>query len=166
MDTAYFCDLYRYTYWANRKVWACVEQLNDEQFTQELDYSIGALRNQCIHTMGVESWWITFLATGTLQFLSFDDYPTRASVRAKWDEIERYVLGYLDSLTPDQLQREVHPDFWEDDPPIKLWQALLQVANHSTDHRAQILAGLHRLGGPTVGQDYLDYLDEQQKQLH
>jgi uncharacterized damage-inducible protein DinB len=30
-------------------------------------------------------------------------------------------------------------------------------ANHSTDHRAQTLAGLHKLGAPTVGQDYLNF---------
>ena len=161
MDAHYFHDLYCYTFWADRRVWGCVAQLSDDQFTTELDYSIGALRTQCIHTMGVESWCITFLATGELHFLDMDDYPDRASIRARWDEIEQFVLGYIDSLTPAELERDVHPEFWEDEPPIKLWQALIQVANHSTDHRAQILAGIHRLGGETAGQDYLDYLGEQ-----
>jgi hypothetical protein len=29
--------------------------------------------------------------------------------------------------------------------------------NYSTDHRAQTLAALHRVGGPTTPQDYLFY---------
>ncbi|PJF26553.1 MAG: hypothetical protein CUN52_15675 [Phototrophicales bacterium] len=40
--------------------------------------------------------------------------------------------------------------------------ALVQVANHSTDHRAQTLAGLHQLGATTVEQDYLFYLWEKE----
>ena len=57
------------------------------------------------------------------------------------------------------LARDVRPDVWDDaDEPISAWQALLQVANHSTDHRAQVLAGLKALGAPTFEQDYLNYI--------
>ena len=160
MNTTYFLDLYGYTFWANRRVWGCIEQISEQQFSQELDHSLGSLHAHCLHTMSVESWWIRFLATGTLAFLAKENYPTRASIRAEWDNVEGYVMAYIASLTASKLEREVHPDFWEDDPPVKLWQALIQVANHSTDHRAQILAGLNQLGGPTVSQDFLDYLDE------
>lgn len=74
------------------------------------------------------------------------------------------VRGYVASVDDAELQRDVRPDHWDpDERPIKMWQAMLQVANHSTDHRAQVLAGIQRLGGPTVGQDYLDYLFEQQQ---
>lgn len=166
MDASYFRDLYRYTFWADRKVWACLEQLSDEQFDQELDYSIGSLRKQCIHTMGVEWWWPCFLATGELKFLDRDSFTSRADIREWWDETERFVLEYIDRLTPEELEREVRPEFWDEgDEPVCVWQALLQVANHSTDHRAQILAGIHRLGGTTVGQDYLDYLGEKQERM-
>lgn len=163
MDKTYFQQLINYNYWAHRKVWDCVMQLTDEQFKQDLDYSIGSIYVQCVHTMGVESWWFTFLRTGKLEFLEESDLPDRASIRAKWDEVETMVHAYIDSLTPAELEREVMPDFWENKPAIKVWEAILQVMNHSTDHRAQILAGLHRLGAPTVGQDVLDYLFETRK---
>jgi uncharacterized damage-inducible protein DinB len=39
---------------------------------------------------------------------------------------------------------------------------MIQVANHSTDHRAQTLRLLHDLGAPTFGQDYLRYLDTEE----
>ena len=47
-----------------------------------------------------------------------------------------------------------------EDPDIVLWQALLHVANHGTDHRAQILRLLHDLGVETVSQDYIFYIYE------
>lgn len=164
MNKTYFIELFDYNYWAHRKVWDCVTQLSDEQFKHELDYSIGSIWIQCLHTMAVEHWWFHFLGEGILDFLEAEDYPTREAIRAKWDDVETYVRAYLNTLTPQEVEREVRPSFWDDDkPPVKVWEGILQVANHSTDHRAQTLAGLYRLGGPTVGQDVLDYIFEKGK---
>ncbi len=162
LNVEYFNRLYAYNLWANRRVWDCVMELSPEEFDVELDYSLGSVRTQVVHTMGVEHWWITFLNEGILSFLDMEDYPNRTIIRNKWDAIEEYVRCYIQSLTPAELDREVKPPFWEDHArPIKVWEALLQVANHSTDHRAQTLAGLHRLGAPTVGQDYLDFISDE-----
>lgn len=159
MNTAYFKRLYDYNFWAHRRVWDCVMELTPDQFSQELDYSIGSIQTQVVHTMGVEYWWFHFLNEGILTFLEVEDYPNRTLIRNKWDEVEQYVRDYIHNLTPAELEREVKPEFWyEEERPIKVWEALLQVSNHGTDHRAQTLAGLHQLGVPTVGQDYLDYV--------
>jgi uncharacterized damage-inducible protein DinB len=40
------------------------------------------------------------------------------------------------------------------------WQVFAHVANHGTDHRAQILRLLHDLGAPTFSQDFMIYLWE------
>jgi uncharacterized damage-inducible protein DinB len=45
-----------------------------------------------------------------------------------------------------------------EDPDLMLWQALLHVANHGTDHRAQILRLLNDLGVKTTSQDYIFYI--------
>lgn len=160
MNRDYFIELYDYTDWANRKVWDCVLQLSEDDFRKPLDYSVGSIFEQCVHTMAVESWWLHFLYTGELHFISnLDDYPDRSSIRTKWDEVSATNRAYLLTLTDEELQRHVKPEFWdENEVAITVAQALCQVANHSTDHRAQILAMLHKLHAPTVGQDFLDYL--------
>src|SRR5260370_34740178 len=89
MDPAMYRDLYAYNFWAHRQVWPCIEQLSEEQFTQDAGYSVGALRDQCVHMMAVESWWVHFLRTGELRFLEEEDYPTRPASRAKWDDGEQ-----------------------------------------------------------------------------
>ncbi len=38
-----------------------------------------------------------------------------------------------------------------------LWESLYQVLNHSTDHRAQTLAQIYRVGGETIAQDFVYY---------
>lgn len=163
MDGRYFAELFSYNFWAHRRVWACARQLSEEDFARDLGYSVGSIRDQLAHTLAVEHWWLAFLATGELRFLDQGQLATRAAIRARWDETEGMIRAYLDRLTPEELAREVRPPFWpEGARPIRVAQALTQVANHSTDHRAQTLAGLHRLGAPTVGQDVLDYLFAQQ----
>ena len=159
MNRDYFVQLYNFTDWANRKIWACVMHLSDTDFMKDLDYSQGSIFNQVTHTMEVEYWWVNFLSTRKVDFLDRETYPTRDLIRARWDKITTANQAYVASLTDAELQRNVHPDFWDDDEPsITVAEALTQVAFHSMDHRAQTLAMLHKLGAPTVGQDFLGYL--------
>lgn len=152
-------SMYDYNFWAHKHLWKSVMRLSEEQFQQDLGYSVGSIHMQVVHTMGVEYWWTHFLAEGVYQFIEPAQYTTREQIRTQWDESEKYIRAYLEKLTPQALEREVKPEFWDEhEAPIKVWQALFQVVNHSTDHRAQILAGLHRLGAPTMGQDYLNYV--------
>jgi uncharacterized damage-inducible protein DinB len=160
----YFVQLYDYTFWADRKLFDCVAALSEEQYRQEIDFSAGSISVQMVHTMDVERWWLHFLRTGEIDFSDDAVYLLpRESLRSRWDEVEREARAYIQSLTPEELERPVRPPFWDEHeaPPVTVWQALLQVANHSTDHRAQMMAMLHtRFGAPTFGQDFLSYLHE------
>lgn len=158
MNAAYFRELYAYSFWMSRQVWSCLEELTDEQFQRPLEYSLGSLQDQCVHVLGVEFWWFRFLATGRLEFVDVDALTNRPAIRAQWDAVEEEVMAYLVGLTEAEIVRQVKPEFWGPEPqPVGVWQTLLQVANHSTDHRAQILAGLHTVGGRTLEQDYLQF---------
>jgi uncharacterized damage-inducible protein DinB len=162
METQLFVALYDYNAWANRRVWDGVQQLSEEEFNRPIDYSIGSIHNQVAHTMAVEYWWFKFLSTGELDFPSEADCATRESIRAKWDATEPMIRACVATLTPGELQREVKPPFWEaEKPPLKVFEALFQVANHSLDHRAQTLVALNQVGGPTTPQDYIFYKFEQ-----
>lgn len=159
MTPAYFQELYAFNDWNNRRVWECLLSLRDEQMAQPVDASDWSLWTHCFHLIAVEEWWIRFLATGEIQFLEFDAFPDRASLRAQWDLTTTMVRDYVATLMPTELERTVRPPFWQgDQSPIKVYQALTQVAMHSTDHRAQLLTHIRRLGGSTVEQDFLGYL--------
>ncbi|MCU0481179.1 MAG: DinB family protein [Anaerolineae bacterium] len=163
MDKEFFIDLYLYNFWANLRVWECIAELTDEEFFRELSYSIGSIHMQVAHTLAVEAWWFHFLQTGVVEFIKEENLANRDIIRQMWDETEQQVMGYLNTLTSDELNRKVLPPFWENKPAITVRDALVQVANHSTDHRAQTLAGLHQLGATTIEQDYLFYLWEKEK---
>jgi len=164
VDQDFFVQLYDYTFWAERKLFDCVLTLSDAQYRQPISFSIGPICEHVVHLMSVEHWWVHFLQTGVIDFL--DDAAAmaqpRARLRAQWDAVQGDVRAYLATLTPGELARVVRPPFWDEGRgPITVWQALLQVANHSTDHRAQALAMLHtQFGAPTFEQDLLGYLAE------
>ncbi|MEL6408177.1 MAG: DinB family protein [Chloroflexota bacterium] len=163
----YLVQLYDYTDWANRRVWECVAKVEDDVYFADRDFSVGSLYDQLLHTMGVELWWLSYLDTGNIIFLTEDEvkaYEDRKVFRQRWDDVARKNKVYLANLTPDELQRKVHPDFWDDDEPsITVAQAIIQVTQHSLDHRAQTMTLLHQLGYEGTNQDFLTFLHEQKK---
>jgi uncharacterized damage-inducible protein DinB len=93
--------------------------------------------------------------------LVYEDFASLSQTKAKWDELRQEFKDYLDSLTEEQLGETV---YWE--LPARglrsensRWEILLHLANHATDHRAQILAILHHhFHVNTVEQDMIFYL--------
>lgn len=154
--------LYGYTYWAGERLWDCIMQLNDEQFVQPVDYSMGPVRNHVVHLMSSTRRWMKRIQGAAVPpHLPFEDYPTRAATKAKWGEMKAEVLAYVGSLDQAGLDEVMA---WEI-PSRGLrhrnrrWELLMHVANHASDHRAQVLAVLHlHFGVETVEQDMLFYL--------
>lgn len=156
--------VFEYSYWAFDKVWNCVLKLNDAQFMEELDYSRGSIRNQVIHMMSATRRWILRMNGGEMvPHLAFDDYATRAATKARWDELRAEAMSYISSLTEADLDGKITwqlPDRGMSADNAR-WEILLHVANHATDHRAQILAMINQhFGIETMEQDLLFYLLE------
>lgn len=163
MNPIYFIELYDYNDWNNRRVWECVMQLDDTQVQQPVDSDGWTIFQHCLHIVAVEEWWIRFLQTGELRFLDHEAFTTRTALRTQWDATEQMVRSYVATLTNQELQRRVRPAFWgEGQFSVNVEQALTQVALHSADHRAQLLTHIRTFGGPTVEQDFLQYLRQGQ----
>ena len=136
-----------------------VTALSQEQFTQTAGYSHGSVRNQIVHIMSVDDTWFSGLRgvniPKSLDPAGFDD---RKTIRAHWDNVEQSIRAYLASLRDDMLSEKPFAD--GEDKDLILWQVLLHVVNHGTDHRAQLLRLLNDLGVKTVSQDYIFYVYE------
>ena len=159
--------LFGYNFWAFERVWECISQISNEQFVEEIDYSTGSMRNLIVHIMTANRNWMYRLQdTEMPPRLVFEDFDTLSNTRTKWDELRREFLDYINSLDEEQLNESV---YWE--LPARglkfihqRWEILLHVANHATDHQAQILAILHyHFRVKTVEQDMIFYLGEKKK---
>ncbi len=156
--------LYGYCYWAFERVWGCIMQLSDDQFREDIDYSTGSIRNQVVHLMSSTRRWMARMQGAAVPpQLAFQDYPTRAATKAAWEARKAEALGYVHGLDQAQLDEAVSYAIQGRgiQAEARRWELLLHVANHATDHRAQILALLHlHFGVETVEQDMLFYLLE------
>jgi uncharacterized damage-inducible protein DinB len=157
-------SIFDYNFWAFDRVWTCISQLSDEQFVEEIDYSTGSIRNIMVHIMGGNRTWMSVLTGKEIpRRLALANFDTCSKTRAKWDEFQVEFLDHLDSFDQDQLDGTID---WEllshglksTNPR---WEILLHLANHATDHRAQILTLLHQhFHVATVEQDMIIYFAE------
>ena len=161
--------IFDYNFWAFERVWECIFQISDEQFVEEIDYSTGSIRNMLFHVMSGNRAWMSFLRGIEMPArLIFEDFDTCSKTKAKWDELRSEFLGNLSTMDQEQLNS---PITWElFSHGVKStnprWEILLHLANHGTDHRAQILAILHhRFHVKTVEQDMILFLGEPENQL-
>lgn len=158
MNANAFRHLYDYHFTENRKLWIrYVTPLSHEQFTQAVGYSHGSIRNQIVHLISVDDTWFSGLRgleiPEPLDPAAFDD---RKIIRAYWDNVEQNMRDYLAKLRDDMLFEK--PFAEGEDKDLILWQVLLHVVNHGTDHRAQLLRLLNDLGVKTASQDYIFYV--------
>jgi uncharacterized damage-inducible protein DinB len=146
---------YAYHFAENRQIWdSYIVPLANEQFRQNMAYSQGSVRDQIVHLMGVDDAWFGDLA-GVRSQVDPADLTDRATIRAQWDIIEQNMRDYLATVQDDMLATK--PLSGEDED-LLLWQVLLHVVNHGTDHRAQLLRVLNDLGVETASQDYIFYV--------
>jgi uncharacterized damage-inducible protein DinB len=159
MNADAFRHFYDYHFTENRKIWdSYVASLSPEQFTQDMNYSHGSVRNQVIHLMSVDEVWFSELRgvepSEPLPPAAFDD---RKNIRAHWDSVEQGMRAYLAELRDEMLfDRPIEEP--AEDKDLIVWQVLLHVVNHGTDHRAQLLRSLNDLGVKTGPQDYIFYV--------
>lgn len=153
-----FRHFFDYHFAENRKLWdSYVMGLAQAQFVQEVDYSLGSVRNQLVHMMSDDEMWFSGLrGVDTPSPLNPADFSDRVVLRARWDAIEQTMRGYLTKL--DDAALLTKPFTYEEDRNLLAWQALLHVVNHGTDHRAQVLRLLNDLNVETTAQDYIFYV--------
>lgn len=158
MNADAFRHLYGYHFSENRILWdRYVSQLTAAQFTQPSTYSHGSVRDQLVHLMSADEMWFSELQNIEPPAPFPPDNNDRDAIRARGDRIEQDMRSYLAALQNDMLFAKpiVEP---EEDQVLFVWQVLLHVVNHGTDHRAQLLRQLNDLGVKTVSQDYIFYV--------
>lgn len=150
--------MFDYNYALYDRVWASVMTLTDAQFTQDDPYAHGSVRNQLVHVAVIDTRWVRGLqGDPNARYFDVDpaDYPTRETVHAFFQTAAAAAKAYIATLDEAALEQAA-PGM-----PEAQWQVLLHLANHGTDHRAQILRTLHDLGAPTFPQDLIIYLWQQ-----
>jgi uncharacterized damage-inducible protein DinB len=156
--------VYGYNRWATERVLDAAACLTPEQWLTPGNAGRGSIRDTLVHIVSAQRFWLAWW-DGSLRpeearrlRLKPDDYPDVAAIRAMWEKVERATQDFLERLSEVQLVREytnVQPDgriFC-----LPLWQMMLHVANHGTQHRSEVAAMLTGFGHSPGDLDALVY---------
>lgn len=166
MNVEDFRLLYDYNSWADHRTLEACAALNSEQFTRDLGSSFRSVRDTLLHIMQVEWLWLErWHGRSPTSFAPSAEYSNVESIRARWLEIERDLLDYVASLTPEEVQRVVQHKTTAGVPQAApLWQMLLHLVNHGTYHRGQVATMLRQLDAKPSATDLIFFYRERAAQ--
>jgi len=161
MNVSDLHTLFDYSYWANNKLFAVLFHLTPEHFTQPVAGSYGSIRNTMVHMMSAEWGWLDRCG-GTKRgpALRADDYPTLASVRERWQQVEGHVRSFLSTLHDNDLGRVIEFTLVGGVPQaMPLGELMHHAAIHGIHHRGQVALLARALGYVPGDFDILLYYD-------
>ena len=162
MLTDVVSTMYDYNAWANRRVFDTAARLTPEQFTTACLAGQDPVRDTLTHMIEAQAaWFERFRGESEGPELDPRDFADAASLRARWEAIERETRDFLARQDDQSLTRDfVLPRPGRDTRVDSLWQLLLHVVNHGTQHRSEVAAMLTACGHSPGDLDLSVYLDE------
>jgi uncharacterized damage-inducible protein DinB len=154
----YLLELYDYNYWANKRYLAVAETLTEEQLLRRQGHSWDSLHAVLVHMMSSEQMWPQRWRGEIGTFLDVKDFPTIASVREYWVDVEANMRAFLTEQTEESLLSEVtftNPKGQTFTLP--LWQMVVQPPNHNTHHRGELAAMFALMDIPHPEEEIVQY---------
>ena len=156
--------LYGYNRWATERVLAAATGLPAEQLLTPGQAGRGSVRDTLVHLVSAQrgwlAWWDGSLSGNEAygERLNPADFPDLATLRREWEAVQARTEAFVAGLDEDDLAR-TYAETTPDGTPFQmpLWQMLLHVANHGTQHRSEVAAMLTPIGHSPGDLDLLDY---------
>jgi uncharacterized damage-inducible protein DinB len=160
MNTERFRVLYAYTDWANEQVLDAAAHLDVAAYTRDFGQSWRSVCGMLTHLLGVDLLWLQrWQGRSPSGLVGESEYPTFDALRPAWESIMSERRVFIGGLSDADLDAEVVYRSTKGVPRAEpLWQTLLHVANHTTDHRGHLTVMLTDLGHPPPPLDFIFYI--------
>ena len=148
--------LFAYDRWATFRVLNVLDDLDPVAWARTDVVGERGLGEILVHHLGAsQRWRIGFESQGTDEGPEpeLEPLPTIDELRERWEAEWAAVDAWLPTLTDDHVAY-VHEG-------VSIWQMLVHVVNHGTQHRAEAAALLTAEGRSPGELDLMDYVDEQ-----
>ena len=165
MNTSDILTLIAYNFWADDRILTTCERITAEAFIQGVapNPGWGSLRGILVHALDTEYGWRLILqAQDASKVLEEADFADVATLKSRW-EVERAAwLAYGAGLSEDSLNNGYGAD-----PATspKVWQTIVHVVNHGTQHRSEAAAILTAYGQSPGELDFDLFLKENPKHI-
>ena len=146
--------LYEYNRWANGRTLDAVEKLDPAAFLKNLGNSFASIHATLVHIAGAEWAWLRRWHGDSPSTLPTGDFPTVASLRERFQSLDREREAFLAGVTEERLQQPFnYKDLAGNAMRLPLVQSMQHVVNHGTYHRGQVTTMLRQLGATPIGTD-------------
>ena len=148
-------DLFAYDRWATRRVLAQLDGLSPDVWTRPSVVGDRSLAEILVHHLGAsQRWRIGFASRGTEDGPSpeRESMPPAAELVARWSAEWEAVDAWLATVDDTFVGYEF------DGVPV--WQMLVHVVNHGTQHRAEAAALLTAEGRSPGELDLINWAEE------
>ena len=156
MQTDEIRSLFAYDRWATRHVLAVVDGLDPAVWSRANAVGDRGLGGILVHHLGAsQRWRIGFQSQGAEEGPQpeRDPLPTIAQLRQRWEAEWAAVDAWLPTLTDGFIAFSFEG--------VPVWQMLVHVVNHGTQHRAEAAALLTAEGRSPGELDLVNYAEEQ-----
>jgi uncharacterized damage-inducible protein DinB len=146
--------LFAYDRWATRRVLGVLDDLDPAAWARPEVVGDRGLGGILVHQLGAaQRWRHAFQDTGESPDPEREPLPTIDELRQSWETEWAAVDAWLPTVT-DGFVAHVHEG-------VPVWQMLVHVVNHGTQHRSEVAALLTAQGRSPGELDLVNYAEEQ-----
>jgi len=149
-----------YNYWANQELLNCILMLSAEKQEKEIAGSFTSLHTTIIHLWDAESiWWQRLKLKENIIVPSLSFHPNVQEAANGLLKQSSDWAEWTKQATEPQLQHVFsYRNSKKEEFKQPTWQVMLQVFNHASYHRGQLVNMLRQLGEEKIPQtDYIFY---------
>lgn len=150
-----------YNYWATARVLEAAKRASADELQRETSLPWHSIHGTLVHMMDAEHTWRVRCEEGAApaRLANASDYTSLAALLDQWQAEERALRAYVEGLSDADLAASVHYRNTQGMPYAQpLWQILVHVVNHGTQHRAEVAHILTELGYSPGDVDLIMYL--------
>ncbi len=161
----YLSTLIDYNYWANERILLAADRVSEAQFLAPARFSWGGLRGTLVHTLSAEwSWRLRWEGVSPTAPLDPADFSTVSAVRSRWRAEQAALREFAGKLTEPALAQTVKYRRMSGGASAEpLWQLMIHLVNHGTQHRAEAAALLTEYGHSPGDLDFVVFVRERQE---
>jgi uncharacterized damage-inducible protein DinB len=144
---------YAYNHWATERILDTAAMLSADQWQAPGSAGHGSIRDTLVHLISTQkgwlAWWDGSLPPAEAQGRRLDPqtFAGAAELRPIWQAVEDTTAAFTAGLGETQLAKVYTTDLPNGSVfRMPLWQMMLHVANHGTQHRSEVAAMLTAFG--------------------
>jgi uncharacterized damage-inducible protein DinB len=156
--------LYQYNQWSTKKILTAASNLTEEQFIASASFPHGGVRSTLVHALFAEWIWRTrWEGTSPASRFKPEDFPTFESLRARFEEEEKLLMAFVENVSDERLNATFKYNSTDGKPHERvLWQAMIHLINHGTQHKTEVAALLTDFGHSPGDIDMIWFFSESQ----